>query len=186
MRSVDHLDPSHIVHRYRYLDASTGHWKTTRHHMSAESAERFFAPENCTHFKAERWEPVESTREDRSNGLPMHGPGISCNPPTSAPPPEAPPRSTPSRLTVEEIRAIWERNKSPEVRRLIWELWYLRSTVQLARYIATVVEVAGIDAAFADRLRDLNTAMCSHPSPEALAWTSAEEAALKRIAKARR
>ena len=169
--------PPHIVHRYRYLDKRTGHWKTTKHHMSAEDADRFFAI--STHFKAERWEPIESTREDRGQGLPMQGKGIDCKQPESTP-------SRPGRLTVEEIRAIWGRNKCDDVRRLVWEIWYLRSTVQLAWYVATFVEVSGIDPALAGRLRDLDAVLRSHPSPDSLAWTNAEHAALKRIAKARR
>jgi|GEM_PF-1731542 len=171
--------PPHIVHKYRYLDAKTGRWKMTRHHMSPEAAAQFFAPSACTHFVAEKWEPVEATREDRGSGQPMQGKGIDCNPPKSAPPP-------PARLKVEEVRAIWERNKCPDVRRLIWEIWYLRSTVDYARYIAVWLEAAGIEPPFERRFTALQMALTSHPSPAPLDWTSAEVVGLQRLAKARR
>jgi hypothetical protein len=174
--------PPHIVHRYRYFDTRKNRWKETKHRMSAEEAAKFFAPGMSTHFTAERWEPIESSREV-VEGVPMHGKGIDCRLPKREPPPS---ERRPGRLTVDEIRAIWERNKSTEVRHLMWEIWYLRGTVQLARYVATVADVAGIDPAFADRLRDLDTVLKNHPTPEPLRWTTAEEAALKRIAKARR
>ena len=171
--------PPHIVHKYRYLDAKTGRWKMTRHHMSAEAAEQFFAPGASTHFRAEKWEPVEATREDRGSGYPMQGKGIACNPPKSAPPP-------PPRLKVEEVRAIWERNKCPDVRRLIWEIWYLRSTVEYARYVAAWVENIDIDPPFDRRVAALQMALTSHPSSADLEWSSAEIVLLKRLAKARR
>lgn len=171
--------PPHVVHKYRYLDAKTGRWKMTRHHMSAEAAEQFFAPDAATHFRAEKWEAVESTREDRGSGHPMQGKGIDCNPPKSAPPP-------PARLKVEEVRAIWERNKCPDVRRLIWEIWYLRSTVEYARYVAGWLEEIDIDPPFDRRFKFLQAALTSHPSPAELEWSSAEIVLLKRLAKARR
>lgn len=170
---------SHIVHKYRYLDAKTGRWKMTRHHMSAEAAEQFFAPGASTHFRAEKWEPVEATCEDRGSGYPMQGNGIACNPPKSAPPP-------PPRLKVEEVRAIWERNKCPDVRRLIWEIWYLRSTVDYARYVAAWLENIEIDPPFDRRFKMLLAMLNCHPSATELEWSSAEIVLLKRLAKARR
>lgn len=171
--------PPHIVHKYRYLDAQTGQWKMTRHHMSAEQAAKFFAGDWNPYLKVERWEPVECTREDRGTGYPMHGPGIQCNPPKSTPPP-------PSRLTVEEIRAIWERNKCEDVRRLMWEIWYLRSTVEYARYVAEWCECADIEPPFDRRFTALRIALASHPSPAPLEWTSAELVIMKRNARRRR
>ena len=170
---------SHIVHKYRYLDAKTGRWKMTRHHMSADAAEQFFAPGAGTHFRAEKWEPVEATREDRGSGHPMQGKGIDCNPLKSAPTP-------PARLKVEEVRAIWERNKCPDVRRLIWEIWYLRSTVEYARYVAEWLEEIDIDPPFDRRFKMLQAMLTSHPSPAELEWSSAEIVGLKRLARARR
>ena len=46
--------PSHIVHKYRYLDAKTGRWKMTRHPMSAEQAAKFFAADWNPYLKVER------------------------------------------------------------------------------------------------------------------------------------
>lgn len=171
--------PSNIVHKYRFLDARTGRWKTTPHHMSAEAAAEFFAPGKSTHFTAERWEPIENTREERI-GLPMHGKGIDCHPPKHAA------KAPPSRLTVEEIRAIWERNKCEDVRRLVWEIWYLRGTVEYARYIAAWLEAADVEPPFERRFTMLQVALCSHPSPAPFEWSRTEELALKRIASTRR
>lgn len=172
---MTHPGQFHIVYRYRYLDARTGRWKTTRHHMSTEEAEGFFAPGKSTHFTAERWEPIESSREERGGGRPPRfDQGIQCHP------------FRHGRLTVEEIREIWERNKCPDVRRLMWELSYLRGTLEWARHVAAVLEVTGIEPPFDDYLRQLVNELRYYPSPQPLIWSAADEAALKQIAEARR
>ena len=89
-------------------------------------------------------------------------------------------------MKVEEVRTIWERNKCPDVRRLIWEIWYLRSTVEYARYVAEWLEEVDIDPPFDRRVTVLQMALTSHPSPATLEWSSAEIVLLKRLAKARR
>lgn len=147
--------------------------------MTAEAAAEFFAPGKSTHFTAERWEPIESSREDRE-ALPPQGRGIICHPPKDAAKPP------PARLTVDEIRAIWERNKCEDVRRLVWEIWYLRGTVDYARYIAAWLEATGIEPPFEKRFSMLEMALCSHPSPAPLQWSRTEELALKRIVSGRR
>ncbi|MDB0568070.1 hypothetical protein AB6Q13_15975 [Ralstonia solanacearum] len=166
----------HVIHRYRYLDKRTGRWKTTRHHMSQEDADQFFAPAQGKYLLAEKWEPEESSRMV-IKGAPMQGPGINCGR-----------RPDPGRLTVEDIRAIWERNRNPDVRRLIWEIRYLRYTVRNARYLAAILEVTGIEPAFQHRLDCLVLGLRSEPSPEAdpLTWFREEEEVLKRIAKSHR
>ncbi|MHA6863328.1 MULTISPECIES: hypothetical protein [Ralstonia solanacearum species complex] len=169
-------EETHVIHRYRYLDKRTGHWKMTRHHMSQEDADQFFAPAEGKYLLADKWEPEESSRMVIQSAL-MHGPGINCGR-----------RPDPGRLTVEDIRAIWERNKNPDVRRLIWEIWYLRHTVREARYVAAALEVTGIESPFQHRLDCLLLRLRAEPSPDAqpLTWFRDEEEALKRIAKARR
>ncbi|MGC5885756.1 hypothetical protein [Ralstonia pseudosolanacearum] len=171
---MGHPDQPHIVHRYRYLDVRTGRWKTTRHHMSAEEAERFFAPGKSTHFTAKQWEPIESSREERVATQHRFDQGIQCHP------------FRHGRLTVEELRKIWEHNKCSDVRRLMWEISYLRGTIEWARHLAAVLEVSGIEPPFDDYLRQLVNELRYHPSPPPLIWSAADEAALKRIARARR
>ncbi|AXV82214.1 hypothetical protein [Ralstonia solanacearum] len=144
--------------------------------MSPEDADQFFAPAQGKYLQAEKWEPEESSRMV-IQGDPMHGPGIDCGR-----------RPDPGRLKVEEIRAIWERNRTPDVRRLIWEIWYLRYTISQARYVAAILDVTGIESPFQHRLDTLLARLRTEPSPEAasLTWFREEEEALKRIAKARR
>lgn len=154
----------HFVYRYRYRDAKSGSWKMARHHMSPQEAERFFSAPG--HMHAEEWEAIESTREERRQ-VPV-------------------PKGPPSRLTTNEARAIWERNKSEDMRRVMWELAYLRNTVELARYVAYYLEVAGVEFPFDRRISELLVALTSHPSPAPLEWNSAEVIALKRIERARR
>jgi len=163
-----------IVHKYRYLDAKTGKWKMTRHHMSAEDAAVFFAPGRDPYFAVSQWEPVESTREDRGRGHPMHGPGINCKQAKK-------PKAQPGRLTLDEIRAIWERNKSEDVRRLMWEIWYLRDTVERARYVAEITLAIGSVPPFDARMSALHLALASHPSEAPMEWSSAEVVALRRL-----
>jgi hypothetical protein len=51
-------------------------------------------------------------------------------------------------LTKEQLRAIWEKNKSPEVRELLWEIHRLRAVVlradQLQRSLGNVGGGTGI------------------------------------------
>ncbi|MGA4005972.1 hypothetical protein ACI2VR_07000 [Ralstonia nicotianae] len=171
---MESTSPARIVHKYRYLDAKTGRWKITRHHMNADEAATFFAPGRDPYFKASQWEPVKCTREDRGQGHPMHGPGINCKQPET-------PREQPGRLTLDEIRAIWERNKCEDVRRLMWEIWYLREVVERARYVAEITFAAGSFPPFDDRLTSLQIALGGHPSPAPMQWSSVEVIALKRL-----
>lgn len=169
--------PTHFRHRYRYLEAGKKNWKSTRHHMSEEDAAKFFAPGPGRYRVVEKWEPIEQSRMEISDTPPEIGPGVGGGR-----------RKEPPRLTVDEIKEIWGRNRTPDVHRLIWEIWYLRQEVHLARYVATVVEVTGIERPFQFRLAVLLDSLRQHPSPNVppLKWFPDEEAALERIAKARR
>ena len=169
--------PSHFRHRYRYLEAGKKNWKSTRHHMSEEDAAKFFAPGPGRYRVVEKWEPIEQSRMEISDTPPEIGQGVGAGR-----------RKDPPRLTVDEIKEIWGRNRTPDVHRLIWEIWYLRQEVHLARYVATVVEVTGIERPFQFRLAVLLDSLRQHPSPNVppLKWFPDEEAALERIAKARR
>lgn len=142
--------------------------------MSAETAAQFFEPGRDPYLRAERWEPVESSREERGGRTPRFDRGVQCHP------------FRHGRLTVEQIKEIWERNKCPDVRRLMWEIWYLRGTLEWARYVAAILEVTGIEPPFDDYLRQLTAELRYHPSPAPMTWSAEDEAALKRIAKARR
>lgn len=65
-------------------------------------------------------------------------------------------------LTSEELRDIGVRNRSPDVRDLLWEIARLRSLIRQARYFVSLVDEkhAGVPAMTQSTLRTFNAEPC--------------------------
>lgn len=168
--------PLRVIYRYRYMEAGGKHWKYTRHHMSPEEAVRFFAPGLAWRKAVEKWEPLQSSRMEIPSEPRDLGPGVGAGR-----------RKEPPRLTIDEVKAIWERNRNPDTRRLVWEIWYLRETVERARDICAILEIIGIDPVFRYRLWQLKESLQkeSLPEPRPVRWFPDEEEFLERIARSK-
>lgn len=98
------------------------------------------------------------------------------------------PSSKRTKLSAAALRAIWERNPSPDVRELLWEIHRLQDVARQAYSVLTLARVWGIDKPFLKRLDALDSALFAEPClwERPLAWSTEEEQALKRLSRGRR
>lgn len=99
-----------------------------------------------------------------------------------------PPPSQRSKLSAGALRAICQRNPSPEVRVLLWEIYRLQDVARQAQAISTVARVWGVDKPFLARLDILDSALFAEPClwERPVAWSTDEEQAPKRLSRGRR
>lgn len=75
----------------------------------------------------------------------------------------SPPPSQRSKLSAGALRAIWQRNPSPEVRVLLWEIHRLRDVARQVQAVSTVARMWGVDRPFSARLDALDLALFAEP-----------------------
>lgn len=92
------------------------------------------------------------------------------------------------KLSAAALRAIWQRNPTPEVRDLLWEIYRLQDIARQAYGVVTLTRMWGIDKPFLARLDALDSALFAEPClwERPLGWSTAEEQALKRLSRGRR
>ncbi|MHA6848650.1 hypothetical protein [Ralstonia syzygii] len=83
---------------------------------------------------------------------------------------------------------MWQRNPTPEVRDLLWEIYRLQDIARQAYGVLTLTRMWGIDTPFLVRLNDLNSALFAAPGlwEQPLDWSTEEEQKLKRLPRGRR
>lgn len=91
--------------------------------------------------------------------------------------PPPPPRR--SKLSSEALREIWQRNPSPEVRDLLWEIDRLQDIARQAQAVSTVAPMWGVDRPFLARLNALDSALFAEPClwERPVDWSTDEEQA---------
>ncbi|BCL93365.1 hypothetical protein ACNRBV_04005 [Ralstonia pseudosolanacearum] len=92
------------------------------------------------------------------------------------------------KLSAEDLRAIWQRNPTPDVRDLLWEIYRLQDIARQANGVVTLARMWGIDKPFLKRLDALDLALFAEPClwERPLAWSADEELALKRLSRSLR
>ena len=92
------------------------------------------------------------------------------------------------KLSSAALRAIWQRNPTPEVRDLLWEIYRLQDIARQANGVVTLARMWGIDRPFLARLDALDSALFAEPClwERPLGWSTEEEQALKRLSRSRR
>lgn len=92
------------------------------------------------------------------------------------------------KLSAADLRAIWQRNPTPDVRDLLWEIYRLQDIARQAQSVVTLARMWGIDRPFVARLDVLDSALFAEPClwERPLAWSTDEETALKRLSRSRR
>ncbi|MDO3514291.1 hypothetical protein Q3P06_20535 [Ralstonia pseudosolanacearum] len=92
------------------------------------------------------------------------------------------------KLSSAALRAIWQSKPSPEVRDLLWEIYRLQDIARQAHGVVTLARMWGIDKPFLARLDALDSALFAEPClwERPLAWSTAEEQALKHLSRGRR
>ena len=92
------------------------------------------------------------------------------------------------KLSSAALRAVWQRNPTPDVRDLLWEIYRLQDIARQAYGVLTLARLWGIDKPFLARLNALDSALFAEPSlwEWPLDWSTEEEQALKRLSRGRR
>ncbi|MCO5396788.1 hypothetical protein [Ralstonia soli] len=92
------------------------------------------------------------------------------------------------KLSAAALRAIWQRNPSPDVRDLLWEIYRLQDVARQAYGVVTLARMWGIDKPFLARLNALDSALFAEPClwERPLDWSTEEVQALKRLSRDRR
>lgn len=92
------------------------------------------------------------------------------------------------KLSSAALRAIWERNPTPEVRDLLWEIYRLQDIARQAYGVLTLTRMWDIDKPFLARLNALDSALFAEPClwERPLDWSTEEVQALKRLSRGRR
>ncbi|MCK4120414.1 hypothetical protein ACI2UK_24410 [Ralstonia nicotianae] len=92
------------------------------------------------------------------------------------------------KLPSADLRAIWERNPTADVRDVLWEIYRLQDIARQAQFVVTLARMWGIDKPFLARLDALDSALFAEPClwERPLAWSTDEELALKRLSRGRR
>jgi len=92
------------------------------------------------------------------------------------------------KLSAAALRVIWQRNPTPDVRDLLWEIYRLQDVARQAYSVLTLARVWGIDKPFLKRLDALDSALFAEPClwERPLDWSTEEEQALKRLSRGRR
>gem|GEM_PF-6312461 len=92
------------------------------------------------------------------------------------------------KLSSAALRAVWQRNPTPDVRELLWEIYRLQDIARPACGVLTLARVWGIDKPFLARLNALDSALFAEPAlwERPLSWSTEEEQALKRLSQGRR
>ncbi len=93
-----------------------------------------------------------------------------------------------SKLSSGTLREIWQRNPSPEVRDLLWEIHRLQDIARQAQAVSTVARMWGVDRPFLARLNALDSALFAEPClwERPVDWSTDEEQTLKRLSRGRR
>ena len=81
-----------------------------------------------------------------------------------------------NKLSSGELRALWQRNSTPEVRELLWEIYRLQDVARKAQSMVTQARMWGIDKPFLVRLDALDAALFAEPClwERPLAWSTDE------------
>ena len=92
------------------------------------------------------------------------------------------------KLSSAALRAVWQRNPSPDVRDLLREVYRLQDVARQAYGVLTLARIWGIDKPFLTRLNALDSALFAEPAlwERPLSWSTEEEQALKRLSRGRR
>ena len=92
------------------------------------------------------------------------------------------------KLSSAALRAIWQSNRTPEVRDLLWEIYRLQDIARQAYGVLTLARIYGIDKPLLTRLNALDSALFAEPAlwERPMSCSTEEEQGLKRLSRGRR